>query len=143
MKRMLLSWYANYRLYGLAGALLWAFVAAAAWQYARVQGLPFLPTMVTWDEWTVAVLLLPRLWTFVLTGFSMMTRGSRVTTAMQNVMYGGSTQAVADQFAEDVAYESKVGGMGWGARLAATAAAVFALDLVVRAACGLGWQSFV
>lgn len=143
MRKSMLSWYRNYRLYWLAGAVLWLIVAAGTWPYAQTRGLPYLKTMVTWDEWVVAVLLLPWLTHFLLVGLGKATRGSRVNAAMQNIVVGGSLQALNDQVAAEFAPESNASPVGWVSRLTAVAVAVFALDLLVRAVFGLGWQPFV
>ncbi len=143
MKRLFFRWFKQNRLYLLAGTLLWMIIAGASWQYARNSGKPYLPTMVTWDEWAVAVLLLPRLGTVFLKALNQMTRSSRMSTAVQNVMYGGRTEAVVREVHEDLAANANSAKAGWVSRLDAVTATTFVLDLLIRGVFGLGWQPFI
>ncbi|HLN61754.1 MAG TPA: hypothetical protein VK464_09400 [Symbiobacteriaceae bacterium] len=96
------------------GAGAWALLAAAGAAWAGSAGRPLLQTVVTVDEWAVAVLLLPTvlLWVF------------------------GVVQR--DELVRDGA--RKVVGTAWG--IGAVAMVIFALDLATRAAFGLGWKPF-
>ncbi|HLN63228.1 MAG TPA: hypothetical protein VK464_16960 [Symbiobacteriaceae bacterium] len=100
--------------FALAGAGLWAVVFAGAYAYAGKHGLPLWPTVVTWDEWTVAVGLIPAAFAALL-GIS-------------------STDDVKNRTGRHmVALAQRLGGL-----LLVT----YVLDLLTRAVFGLGWKPF-
>ncbi len=101
-------------LLALAGAGLWALVLAGAYAYATKHGLPLWPTVVTWEEWTVAVGLIP-------TAF----------TALLGII---STDDIKNRTGRQmVALAQRLGGL-----LLVT----YVLDLLTRAVFGLGWKPF-
>jgi hypothetical protein len=98
----------------LPGAGLWVLLALGGGLYAWVQGGPVLPTIVTWDEWVAAVFFL----------------GPFIVFTM-NVVHRGTRESRGEDRFVDVS-----------ARLGRAGLAVFLLDLIIRAAFGLGWKPF-
>lgn len=109
----MVAWNRRDRLMWMLGPAAWALLALAGWLHARITGLPVLPLILTYDEWFAALLLLPSLATL------------------------GATMR-----------EPEHGGAGARSRLTllrkghVPALTVFALDLLVRALFGLGWEPF-
>lgn len=98
----------------LLGVVAWLGLAVGAALQARSAGSALWPTVVTWDEWVVAIALVPRAILFIL-----------------GIMMTDDVQA---RWGRRV-----TGAINW---LAWSALVVFALDLAVRAVFGLGWKPF-
>jgi hypothetical protein len=103
-----------YLIWLLVGVVVWAGLAAGAAAQARARGMAVWPAVVTWDEWLVAVAVIPRMILFVL----------------------GILQP------DDVAARWGKRPVVWINMAAVAALVVFALDLAVRALFGLGWKPF-
>lgn len=137
-------WLQEHRLRLTAGVLLWLLVSTVAWLQAARAELHPLETLVTWNEWAAAFLLIPFLLVTLGGGFRMATRAARLRTDMFNKgMVGGSPGVVDQATREEVMKGSaqRVGPLlGWMTWLGVVQ---FGLALVVRALFGLGWAPFL
>lgn len=97
----------------MLGPVVWLLLALAGWIHARLAGLPVLETIVTYDEWFAALLLLPLLGT--------------IGTSVRGPSRG-----------RDRPDRPALVSMGF-----VLALIIFALDLIVRALFGLGWEPFL
>ncbi|HYG60695.1 MAG TPA: hypothetical protein VD902_21685 [Symbiobacteriaceae bacterium] len=97
-----------------AGAAVWAAVAVTAALFANASGRPVWPTIVTWDEWLVAIGLLPFLAMWLL--------GIRDE----------------EDFARPAARRVIRAFLSMGTGMLV----VFLLDILTRFVFGLGWKPF-
>jgi hypothetical protein len=92
---------------------LWALLGVVAWVHAQLAGLPARQLIVTYWEWSVALLLLPFLATI------------------------GTTIPGPNRRGPDTPARPALISMGY-----VIALVIFSLDLLVRALFGLGWEPF-
>lgn len=106
------AWFRSYRFVWLLGPVVWLLLVLAGWVHARLTGLPALELILTWQEWFVALLLLPYLLT--------------MGTTIRGPGRGG-----------DKPVRPSLVSMGY-----VLALTVLALDLMTRAIFGVGWAPF-
>lgn len=114
MAQTLLPWWQARWKRIMVGIALWGALAAAAGAFAASRGLPLWETVVTWDEWFVAIAL------FVYVP----------------VALGGPTdeEMRLQPTKKKLIYAVRATGL--------VLLVVFLLDLLVRLVFGLGWEPF-
>jgi len=114
MRRAWLVWGRRHTVDVLAGVGLWLILGAAGWSRAVRMGTSPARTVVTWDEWAAALLLLPLL----------------------GVLGGAGVNAVRHEGHA----RANTGRLN---RAMVAGGVVLALDLVLRVVLGLGWEPYL
>lgn len=143
MREWVIAWFRSHR-HALAGGLvLWVLLALGAWAQASAAQSPILPAIMTWNEWAVAVMLLPGLATAGARGLDAVSRGGRARATMKGVIAGAGVSSVERHVAEETQRITDVGRPGLVRMLSTMAWVIFAVDLLLRAVFRLGWEPFL
>lgn len=143
MKDWVVAGFKHHRTALMGGLVLWVLLAVGAWVQVSAAQSPILPAIVTWNEWAVAVMLLPGLATAGARGFDAVSRGGRARATMEGVIAGAGVSSVDRHAAEEAQRIKAVGRPGWVRTLSTMAWVIFAVDLLLRAVYGLGWEPFL
>lgn len=143
MTQRIMAWLLHHRPALTGGLLLWGLLALGAWIRASGAQSPVLPAIVTWNEWAVALMLLPGLIMTGARGFDATSRAGRARATMEGVIAGAGIKSVDRHVHEEAQRLAGVGRPGMIRSLSIMAWVVFALDLLLRAVFGLGWEPFL